>query len=102
MTYFVKYHGDLEKDPLDRGVKDFTTPERAESFAEKMRNKGLTATVYTGIMDSKVTVVMANDFPERVLPGPPEEHKEEINTLRTELNDTYGPNIYVRGYQFRI
>ena len=54
MTFFVKYNGDLEKDPLDRGVEDFADYESAFEFAKRMTNKGLATTIYSGtIVDER-------------------------------------------------
>lgn len=50
MTFFVKYNGDLEKDPLNRGVEDFADYESAFDFAKRMTNKGLATTIYSGTM----------------------------------------------------
>lgn len=56
--YFVKYVGDLENDPLDCGSEFFNDYGGAEDFAERMRNKGLTCTIYRGIlMDEKLEVM---------------------------------------------
>lgn len=46
MRYFVKYCGDLEKDPLDCGSEDFLAYQDAREFAYRMRNKGLTCQIY--------------------------------------------------------
>ncbi len=48
MTFFVKYNGDLEKNPLNRGVTDFADYESAFAFAKRMTNKGLATTIYSG------------------------------------------------------
>jgi len=54
MTFFVKYNGDLEKDPLDRGVEDFADYESAFEFATRMDNKGFATAIYSGLlMDTK-------------------------------------------------
>lgn len=50
MTFFVKYNGDLEKDPLNRGVEDFAVYESAFEFAKRMTNKGFATTIYSGTM----------------------------------------------------
>ena len=50
MTFFVKYNGDLEKDPLNRGVEDFADYESAFDFAKRMTNKGIATTIYRGAM----------------------------------------------------
>ena len=47
MTFFVKYNGDLEKDPLNRGVEDFADYESAFEFAARMTKKGLACTIYS-------------------------------------------------------
>lgn len=47
--YFVIYQGDLEKDPLDCGSEYFGDYGGAEDFADRMRNKGLTCTIYSGV-----------------------------------------------------
>ena len=53
--YFVKVVGDLDADPMDRSCHDFIVYEDAKEFAERMRNKGLTCTIYRGIlMDEKL------------------------------------------------
>ena len=60
MTFFVKYNGDLEKDPLDRGVEDFADYESAFEFAKRMTNKGLATTIYSGvIMEMKYQATFA-------------------------------------------
>lgn len=48
--YFVIYQGDLEKDPLDCGSEYFDDYGGAEDFADRMRNIGLTCTIYYGKM----------------------------------------------------
>jgi len=54
MTFFVKYNGGLEKDPLNRGVEDFADYVSAFEFAKRMTNKGLATTIYSGtIMEVK-------------------------------------------------
>ena len=60
MTFFVKYNGDLEKDPLNRGVEDFADYESAFDFAKRMTNKGLATTIYScTIMDMKYQTTFA-------------------------------------------
>jgi hypothetical protein len=60
MTFFVKYNGNLEKDPLNRGVEDFADYESAFEFAKRMTNKGLATTIYSGtIMEMKYQTTFA-------------------------------------------
>mgnify|MGYP003120034038 CR=1 FL=1 len=62
MTFFVKYNGDLEKDPLNRGVEDFADYESAFEFAKRMTDKGLATAIYSGtIMDTKFQTVFGWD-----------------------------------------
>lgn len=61
MTFFVKYNGDTEKDPLNRGVEDFADYESAFNFAVSMTNKGLATTIYSGtIMEMKYQTSFAD------------------------------------------
>ena len=63
MTFFVKYNGDLEKDPLNRGVEDFADYESAFEFAKRMTNKGLATTIYSGtIMEVKHQATFADQM----------------------------------------
>lgn len=68
MTFFVKYNGDLEKDPLNRGVEDFADYESAFEFAKRMTNKGLATTIYSGtIMEMKYQTTFADVAREKAL-----------------------------------
>lgn len=62
MTFFVKYNGDTEKDPLCRGVEDFADYQSAKNFADRMTNKGLATVIYCGsIMETKYQSTFAED-----------------------------------------
>lgn len=54
----------------------------------------------------KVTVVMANDYPEAVLKGTMDENEKVIEKMKIEMNngrDQVGSfRIFVRGYEFEI
>lgn len=50
----------------------------------------------------KVTVVMVNDVPEKVLMGSEEDNKIEITALSHVLNADYKRMVYVRGYEFEV
>lgn len=43
------YEGDVEKDPLDKGVNVFKDIITADDFAYSMKNKGYTCYIYQGI-----------------------------------------------------
>lgn len=46
--YFVVYTGDLELDPLDKGVEVFEQMSDMYLFCGRMRNKGYIARMYKG------------------------------------------------------
>ena len=80
MTFFVKYNGDLEKDPLNRGVEDFADYESAFEFAKRMTNKGLATTIYSGtIMEAKhQATFMVWQKETRLLTNLQNKHKNQI------------------------
>ena len=83
MTFFVKYNGDLEKDPLNRGVEDFADYESAFEFAKRMTNKGLATTIYSGtIMEMKYQTTFADQMcaAHKVM----DKYKEALKELANE------------------
>ena len=47
MTFFVKYNGDLEKDPLDHGILEFASYESAFEFCRLMTKNGFETVIYS-------------------------------------------------------
>ena len=47
MTFFVKYNGDLEKDPLDHGILEFASYESAFEFCRLMTKNGFETVSYS-------------------------------------------------------
>lgn len=44
--YFLKYHGDLEKDPLDKGLECFEDFGQLFDFIDSIKSKGYKTKVY--------------------------------------------------------
>lgn len=45
MTYIVRWWNNIDIDPLDRGVEEFTMYPEALEFARRLKNKGITCEI---------------------------------------------------------
>lgn len=63
MTYFVKWNGDTDKDPFDRGIDCFSLYEEAFRFAQVLaKNKYATCIYSAQIMETKYQATLKDIY----------------------------------------